>query len=359
MRKLLLVTDSADQAPVAEVLNALVQGLRDSDITTTVVDPGLFSCVTLPGGHLQMPLNPWQMHHLIHQTRPDAVHIAGNGVLAALATIALTRGNLPFTRFAQPVVPAGLIRSRLASGYQRWLQQPAVRLLCTTTEHARLTADAGLTQVCVWGAGVDTDVFTPQPRVAAAEQPRLLYIDDPESVPGAVTDSTASALRHANLQAFLELEMPADKTVLSPDVRAVALRVEHPDVHWLSLDDGDTLLTTVLSAADALVYTATDAPLAAAVLQANACGTPVAARPGARANDLITTGINGCVHEDLGLAVSSALEVDRDACRRAAVAHDWLAAARQFADLLTPIDWAGARRVTSQRARPRYVDSTG
>jgi glycosyltransferase involved in cell wall biosynthesis len=66
------------------------------------------------------------------------------------------------------------------------------------------------------------------------------------------------------------------------------------------------------------------------MLEAMACGTPVAAYPVTGPIDVVTPGVDGVLHEDLGQAALAALEVDRAACRRSALQRTWHRASTQF-----------------------------
>jgi glycosyltransferase involved in cell wall biosynthesis len=66
------------------------------------------------------------------------------------------------------------------------------------------------------------------------------------------------------------------------------------------------------------------------LLEAIACGTPVAAYPVTGPIDVIAPGVTGVLDEDLRKASLAALAVDRDGCRRAAAEWTWQRATAQF-----------------------------
>jgi glycosyltransferase involved in cell wall biosynthesis len=68
------------------------------------------------------------------------------------------------------------------------------------------------------------------------------------------------------------------------------------------------------------------------LLEALACGVPVAAYPVPGPLDVIGDAPVGVLDEDLGAAVRGALAIPRERCRAFAVAHSWPASARQFID---------------------------
>jgi glycosyltransferase involved in cell wall biosynthesis len=74
-----------------------------------------------------------------------------------------------------------------------------------------------------------------------------------------------------------------------------------------------------------------------AMIEALACGVPVAAFPVPGPMDVIDPGISGVMHQDLGVAIDAALALDRTACAAAASAFTWDAATSQFLAGLAPI----------------------
>jgi glycosyltransferase involved in cell wall biosynthesis len=66
------------------------------------------------------------------------------------------------------------------------------------------------------------------------------------------------------------------------------------------------------------------------LLEAMACGVPVAAYPVTGPIDVVADGVSGALHEDLQVAALAALNLDRRACREHALRYTWEAATRQF-----------------------------
>jgi glycosyltransferase involved in cell wall biosynthesis len=66
------------------------------------------------------------------------------------------------------------------------------------------------------------------------------------------------------------------------------------------------------------------------LLEALACGTPVAAYPVTGPKDVIVQGRIGVLDEDLGRAARAALNIDRGACREFALKFSWEACTRQL-----------------------------
>jgi glycosyltransferase involved in cell wall biosynthesis len=73
------------------------------------------------------------------------------------------------------------------------------------------------------------------------------------------------------------------------------------------------------------------------MLEAMACGLPVAAFPVAGPKDVVREGEVGALDWDLGRAIERALQLPRAACRAYAGQFSWEAATRQFLANLAPV----------------------
>jgi glycosyltransferase involved in cell wall biosynthesis len=72
------------------------------------------------------------------------------------------------------------------------------------------------------------------------------------------------------------------------------------------------------------------------LLEALACGVPVAAYPVTGPIDVIENAVTGVLDEDLRAAALAALQMDPAKCRAFALAHTWEAATKQFLGNLAP-----------------------
>jgi glycosyltransferase involved in cell wall biosynthesis len=92
----------------------------------------------------------------------------------------------------------------------------------------------------------------------------------------------------------------------------------------------------VISRADALVFPSRTETFGVLMLEANACGVPVAAYPATGPIDVIKPGVNGALAEDLDAACDQALRLDPGQCRAHALQHSWDRCAKLLLDQLTP-----------------------
>ena len=329
--KLLLITDAwfPQTNGVVTTLNSVADRLPALGVTPTVIHPGLFSSMGLPG-YKEIPLviDLWRLPRMIRDVAPDAVHIATEGPLGMAARRYMVKRGLPFTTSLHTKFPE-YFHERVgippAIGYRiiRWFHRPALRTLCTTASHRDELRNWGLRDLVVWGRGVDTERFQPCRDRSLHARPRLLYV-------GRVSVEK-------NIEAFLELDMNADKVVVGDGPARADLEKRFPQVKWLGFRKGEALVREY-ARADVFVFPSRTDTFGLVMLEANACGTPVAAYPVTGPKDVVMHGRNGVLHEDLGMAVRQALLVSRPGCRSHALDNGWDRVAERFVATLAPIN---------------------
>ncbi len=321
--KLLLVTDAwtPQTNGVVTTLNAVVERLPALGVTPIVIHPGLFRSVGLPGyREIPLALDLWRLPRMIRDIDPDMVHVATEGPLGIAARRYLVKNRIPFATSLHTKFPEYFherVRTPLSLGYRiiRWFHRPAVRTLCTTASHRDELLNWGLRDLVVWSRGVDTDRFRPCPTRSQNPRPRLLYV-------GRVSVEK-------NIEAFLSLNIDADKVIVGDGPARAALERRFPDVHWLGFRKGEALVHEY-ARADVFVFPSRTDTFGLVMLEANACGTPVAAYRVTGPKDVVMQGRNGALHEDLGVAVREALLVPRRTCRAFALENDWEQIAARF-----------------------------
>ena len=117
----------------------------------------------------------------------------------------------------------------------------------------------------------------------------------------------------------------------------------HPRVNYLGLLDREEL-AKVYAAADVFVFPSKTDTFGLVLLEAMACGLPVAAYPVTGPRDVIADSKAGVLNDDLRVACLGALKLDRaDAVARAGL-FTWRAATEQFLGHLHPRKRAPAVR---------------
>ena len=144
-----------------------------------------------------------------------------------------------------------------------------------------------------------------------------------------------------NIGAFLDLDLPGSKVVVGSGPILAKLQREYPNVSFTGPRYGDAL-ARAYAGADVFVFPSRTDTFGLVLLEALACGTPVAAFPVTGPIDVLADAHDkiGSVNVDLRVAALDALNADRAACRAHAERYSWRACAEVFLSHLVPI--AGA-----------------
>ena len=118
-----------------------------------------------------------------------------------------------------------------------------------------------------------------------------------------------------NIEAFLALDAARHQGGgRRRPAAARPCRRDYPDVHFLGAKVGEDLARHV-AAADVFVFPSLTDTFGLVMLEALACGLPVAAFPVAGPKDVVREGEVGALDWDLAKAVERALALPRAACR--------------------------------------------
>ncbi len=175
--------------------------------------------------------------------------------------------------------------------------------------------------VKVWGRGVDARLFNRGRSWRFAGLPRPIFL------------SVGRVASEKNLEAFLSLDLPGSKVVVGGGPSLARLSRVYPQTHFVGRVDHQDL-PSVYRAADAFVFPSQTDTFGLVMLEAMACGLPVAALPHAAPNEVIDNGVAGVVDADLRRACLAALELDPARVRAHAAGFGWEKATERFVSLL-------------------------
>jgi glycosyltransferase involved in cell wall biosynthesis len=272
----------------------------------------------------------------IAQLAPDALHIATEGPLGWAARRHALRRGLPFTtayhtRFPEYVAARFGIPFAWTYAMLRRFHTPATRVMAPTpTVIADLQA-RGFANAVLWSRGVDVETFNPTP---AGPNPRD-FLKETRSIFLYV----GRVAIEKNIEAFLKLELPGAKWVVGEGPQLAELKRRYgSSVYWAGMLP-QSELARFYAAADVFVFPSRTDTFGLVLLEAMACGLPVAAFPVTGPLDVVGRSGAGALDDDLRKACLAALEIPRAKARAHAERFSWAAAARQFADHLRPIAW--------------------
>jgi len=327
--RLALVTDAwfPQTNGVVRTLSTTVARLHAEGVEATVICPEGFRsvpCPTYPEIRLSLFAGRAVARRL-ESLAPDAVHIATEGPLGLAARRWCLRNRRAFTTAYHTQFPE-YVRARLpiplSVSYvaMRWFHGKAARTLVATPSLRRQLEDRGLRNLTTWSRGVDAELFRPQPKDwLELPRPAFVYV--------------GRVAVEKGVEEFLRLELPGSKVVIGDGPARAALEHAFPAVRFLGYRHGEELARHV-AACDVFVFPSRTDTFGLVLLEAMACGLPVAAYPVTGPIDVVVDGVTGVLGHDLRAAALAALELDPAACRRHALGYSWEACTRQFAGAL-------------------------
>jgi glycosyltransferase involved in cell wall biosynthesis len=324
--KVLIVTDAwAPQVNgVVRTLETLGRDLEALGHDVRYATPEGRFTVPLPTySEIRLAIFPRRsLERMIGEFAPDAIHIATEGTIGLSArSICIARG-IPFTtsfhtRFPEyvrarfPFIPEGAVY-----GFLRWFHGPAAAMMVATNSLKDELEAHGFRNVRIWSRGVDVEQFRP---IAGAslpfEKPIWLYV--------------GRVAIEKNVEAFLSLDLPGTKVVVGDGPARGTLERRYPAAKFLGPKTGEDLVRHY-SASDVFVFPSRTDTFGLVMLEALACGVPVAAYPVLGPRDVIGDADAAALDEDLHRACLRALEIPRETARAFALTRSWRACTEQF-----------------------------
>jgi glycosyltransferase involved in cell wall biosynthesis len=330
--RILLVTDAW-----APQINGVVVSLRNTidwlerwGHCVEVLSPEGFRTFPMPT-YPEIPLAILPGRKVAQRMRtnpPDAVHIATEGPLGVAARSYCVRHKLAFTTayhtcFPEYVRPRFGVPISWTYAWLRWFHGPSSAIMVGTPAIHSLLEERGFKRVVDWSRGVDTQLFHPQrDRETAFRRPVFLFV--------------GRVAIEKNIAAFLELDLPGTKVVVGDGPQRLELQRRFPQAVFVGMKTGEELASYYQSA-DVFVFPSLTDTFGLVMLEAMACGTPVAAYPVRGPIDVIKDPAVGVLDSDLRAAALQALSLDRTGVRRYAEAYSWEHCSRQFLAHLVPV----------------------
>jgi glycosyltransferase involved in cell wall biosynthesis len=337
--KIAIVTDAwhPQTNGVVKTLSTTAEGLRSLGHEVAVIEPGrfrTFPCPTYP--EIRLSWFPARtLGGLLAEWEPEAIHIATEGPLGAAARSWCLRRRFPFTTSYHTQFPEYLrarapIPLALSYAHLRRFHSAAVRTLVATATMQRQLEARGFRNIVRWTRGVDVGLFRPRDKdFLQLPRPIAMYL--------------GRVAVEKNIEAFLRLDLPGTKVVVGDGPARAALEARYPAARFVGYKFGEELAAH-LAAADVFVFPSRTDTFGLVLLEAMACGVPVAAYPVAGPIDVVRPNVTGVLDEDLRAAALGALRLDPAQCRSHALDHTWEAATRQFLSHLAsrPVSAAAA-----------------
>jgi glycosyltransferase involved in cell wall biosynthesis len=334
MARILIATDAwhPQVSGVVRTLDTTARLLRAGGHEVGLIEPSAFPQLPVPF-YPEIPLclpRPGRVYARVGDFRPDHVHISTEGALGLLVRRFCRRMGWRFTtsyhtRFPEYLKQLARVPEGITYRYLKWFHGgSSCMMVATPSLEAELTGRGFAPPVRRWSRGVDLGLFRPRPKADAPyPRPVLLYV-------GRVSHEKGIA-------DFLRLKTAGTKVVVGDGPARAELERAHPDAKFLGYRKGEPL-AAVYASADLFVFPSRTDTFGIVLIEALACGLPVAAYPVTGPIDIVTRDELGALDNDLGAAVARALERGRPAaCAEEGARYTWENCTRQFLGNLVPI----------------------
>lgn len=333
--KIALVTDAwtPQVNGVVTTLVELHQGLLENGHEVVMVEPSGFKRFPCPGyREIELAWRPARrVAEMLDAADADAIHIATEGPLGSAARAHCLKRGWAFTtafhtRFPEILARALHVPERWGYAWFRRFHAKSSGIMVPSAGMHGILRGHGFSPLRPWSHGVDLSLFQPVPG-ADLGLPRPVFLH------------VGRLSYEKNLEAFLKLDLPGSKVVYGVGPLQQRLQREYPQVHWRGVVPRAELVR-IYSAADVFVFPGRSETFGLVMLEAMACGTPVAAYPVPGPLDVVAPQHNdddgGVLHDDLRIAAMRALDIPRSAARHRALQFDWAEVCREFIGHLVP-----------------------
>ena len=323
--KILLVTD-AWKPQVNGVVTTLENLVKKLSINNDVkiIEPNSFVSVPIPFyKEIKLSLNVFKIKKKINDFRPDLIHIATEGPLGLYARKVCLVEKLKFSSSYHTNFPLYLkkmlgIPVQFTNRFERWFHNAACVTFVNTPSHKKELEEIGIKKLALWSRGIDENIFSPTP--SDRNNSYYLYV-------GRVS-------KEKNLESFLSLELDKKKVVVGDGPSLKSLKKKYPDVEFLGYKFGREL-AEIYSNACVKVFPSRTDTFGIVMIEANACGTPVAGYPVTGPIDVVKNGVNGYLNKDLYQAIKQAQKVDPKSCIAYSKKYSWDEVASNFISSVT------------------------
>ena len=330
--KILIVTEAWDPQinGVVRTLKMTTRLLSESGHEVRILTPYEFfniPCPTYPEIRLTLTLVS-NVRKKIDEFKPDILHIATEGPLGwAARKVAIARG-WPFSTGYHSQFPEYIhmrFKFPLAISYKALsnFHNAGVATMVPTMAMLEALRVQGFNKLVHWSRGVNTDLFHPDgEKFQRGEGPIFLHV--------------GRIAVEKSIEDFLKLDLPGEKWIAGEGPERKQLQKKYPNAKWFGWLNGDELAALYRSA-DVFVFPSRTDTFGLVMIEAMACGTPVAAYPVTGPIDVVKSGESGYLNEDLKTAVMQCLKLDRNHVAEEAKKFSWINATKQFFAALRPI----------------------
>jgi glycosyltransferase involved in cell wall biosynthesis len=295
------------------------------------IHPGNFRYIDCPKYNEVKIALPWKIGQKIEEISPDHIHIQTEGPIGLCARKYLSKCGYRYNTAYHTKFPEGL---RKLFGIPESLTWPLVRqfhkhsgkVLTTTNSMVQELRNHGFDgDIISWTRGVDRRIFSPELR---------------ENPPSKYFLCVSRVSKEKNLEDFFNLDYPEYQKVMVGDGPMLeTYKEQYPDVTFTGFKTGLDLARYYANA-EVFVFPSRWETFGIVMIEAMACGTPVAAYHCQGPKDVIDQGVTGFMaseSESINVAIDKCLKIDRNTVYEVSKRWSWVETWEIFRDNLITI----------------------
>ncbi len=329
--KIIIVTDAwyPQVNGVVRTLDETSKQLKKLGHEVKLITPEHFltiPCPTYP--EIKLSLFPGaKVSSMIRDFNPDCLHISTEGPLGLAARGYASRNGLAFTsayhtRFPEYVYARTKLPLKITYSFLRWFHNRSELVMVPTEEVKKDLIKYKIGNPKIWSRGVDLDIFKPKKGRRKNKNPILLNV--------------GRVAVEKNLQEFLKIDLPYEKWVVGDGPAFKELKKKYPKVIFHGAKSKEEL-EYYYNKADVFVFPSKTDTFGLVLLEAMACGLPVAAFPVSGPLDVIGDSNAGILNYNLKEACKKALLIPRKVPREYAKKFSWESTSKTFESYLVSI----------------------
>jgi glycosyltransferase involved in cell wall biosynthesis len=329
---------------VVRTLTETILRLKIRGYKIEVLAPDRFTTIPCPGyPEVRLALAPrFGVRKALATFEPDIVHISTEGPIGWSARAWCLKHGVPFTtafhtRFPEYIAARTRLPPNLIWPIMRKFHNQSRAVLAATQSLRDELVSRGIHQTQPWSRGIDHNLFHPnQPK-----HPELRHVPKP------ILLCVGRVAVEKNLEAFLRADVRGTKVIVGDGPARAALKLQYPDAMFLGTRQGAEL-ASIYASADAFVFPSKTDTFGLVMLEALACGVPVAGYPVQGPLDVIGLegrGPQGTLNRQIGSlkldlpeAISEALTLNRAAAAEYGAQFCWNSCTDQFVNGILSAD---------------------
>ncbi len=287
---------------------------------------------------IKLVIRPYkQLKHIISDFKPDKIHIATEGPLGWASRKYCIKNNIKFStcyhtqfpdyiakRFAWLIPSLYNIVHKQAIKIVRHFHAPSSNLMVATKSLEKQLLEWGFTTpIKPLSRGVDFDIFYPDKKNILKDipQPIALYV--------------GRIAIEKNLEDFLNMDWKGSKILVGDGPARASLEKKYPNAIFVGKKTREELADYYRSS-DVFVFPSKTDTFGIVLIEALACGLPIAAYDVIGPKDIVTHEYLGILDNDLSIAATRAMEkVNKEKCVTHTKKHySWKTAGKQFLDAI-------------------------